>query len=764
MNFRLRLALEWLLVGFAGTVLVLLAFRTDITAAFDNVFYDRLSSVRRPAADPQILLVNIDQRSLDAIGKWPWKRDVHAKLIAQMQRSNPRSIVLDVLLSEKGNAQDDAALASAIGGGASPVYLPLHFDTPGTGGHAYDAILPAKDFAAAARNTGQVNVTFDDDGKVRRAALCFDPEDDGGRWPHMMEYVYRGKSQQPSAAYRSHYCGKTLLLPYAARGSHREVSYIDALNGNVPSGLIAGRDIIIGASAVGMGDSYPVPYVDGAALAGSEIMANLLTAIRRNSFITPAPLPIVMLLSLLPMWLLLFGFLRWLPRTALVASLTMVALTLAGSALALSAQIWIPPGMAILSVLFVYPLWGWRRLQAMSDFMDTELTELEKEGEQLPLRVRQAKAGDLVGRQSLALSSAIDHMRDLRLFMKNTLSDLPDPMVATDVDGIVTLTSDLTAVRLNQSIQGLRLVDVFDKVLVPQYKLEVASYIQQPLEQSEQGGDMPFSKSAHYVRFQTIDGGTYVMRKSKIETASGALQGFIYYLADITALANAEAEREIVLQLLSHDMRAPQSAIIAALSGDIDTAARQRIESNARRTIKLAQDFVDIARMAESEFAGEDLLIADILRDVADDFWSLANERNIILHVNDTTDYGFVIGEADGLTRAFANLVDNAIKFSPAGGKIQIDIARIGTLPHSEIAIKITDSGDGIAPEILPLLFQRFATSPGQTGRIKGTGLGLNFVQAVIQRHQGTVSATNVAPKGTCFTIILPEALEKTEE
>ncbi|MFC4290868.1 CHASE2 domain-containing protein [Sphingorhabdus arenilitoris] len=764
MNLRRRLGIEWLIIGLIASLLVFFANRWEGTSSFDNLFYDQLSSISRPAADPDILLVNIDDRSLAEIGKWPWPRTVHAQMIERLQKAEPRSITLDVILSEPGNADGDAALAAAMKGPA-PVIMPLHFISPGSDGRAYDVVPPAPAFADAASRIGHVNLEFDSDGVVRRTQLCFDPEGNGNSWPHMMEQVYRVTRNDPSRPYRAVRCGKTLLIPYAARGSHREVSYSDLLNNELPADMIQGRDVIIGASATGLGDAYPVPFGDGGILAGSEIMANALRAIKDDSFILITPKITTDLLSLLPMWLLLIGFLRWLPRTALLASLSMLVLLLAAVAIALRSGIWFPPGAAVLGILLVYPLWGWRRLQAMSDFMSSELLELEREGETVPIPVRQANAADLVGRQSASLASAIDHMRDLRRFVSDAMSDLPDPMVVTDLNARVTMTSDLVEKRLGQSIIGYILDDVMARVVIPEHRDMVLKYLQshdaKKAKQRVTEAEGPAPITTEFVRFQTTDGGTFVMRESLVQNASGAHLGYIYYLADITALATAEAERERLLQLLSHDMRAPQSAIIASLEGTMDDGAKKRIERNARLTMQLAQDFVEMARMGETEFAGEDVILLDLIRDVADNYWPLAKERGITINITDNSDSGFILAEAQGLSRAFANLIDNAIKFSPDNSSITVTIDRIKLESGPFLSVTVADQGDGIAPEILPHLFQRFATGGNQRGRSKGTGLGLTYVLAVTERHGGTVEGGNNEAAGAYFTVQLPESLEE---
>lgn len=745
MNLRLRLAVEWLAIGLLATGIVLAALLWRGTSSFDNLLYDRLSAVGRPAADRDILLVTIDDPSLASLGKWPWDRSVHARLIEKLQAKQPRTIAFDILLSEGGGTTGDAQLAAGMAVGPAPVFMPLHFSTPGNDDKAYDTVPPAPIFANAVKAAGHVNILSDDDGIVRKTALCFRPEDKGEAWPHLMELVYRGEGGKPSpAANTDTDCGAEHLIPYARRGSFAEISYADLLAGDIPNGMVRGKDVIIGATAAGMGDNFPTPNGQGGLLSGIETMANMLGALRRNDFIAPLPMGWVIALSLLPLWLLLIGFLRWRPRVLLVMSVFSLAAILAASATLLSNRLWFPPGAALLGVLLVYPLWGWRRLQAMSDFMGSELHALQTEGDFNVLPVPQRQATDMVGRQSEALAGAIDHMRDLRRFVADTLADLPDPMFVTDPAECITLTNRLLDERLGQAIAGMKLGQALDLMVTPEQRATVDGYIAKPNVHHE------------FVRFVSPLGRTFVMRRSEVRSDADILHGHIHYLTDITALARAEEEREEVLQLLSHDMRAPQSTIIALLDGDIDADARKRIERNARWTMQLAQNFVEIARMGEREFEGEDVLLADLVREAADGLWPLAHERGIHFAFADSGDSAFVLAEPDILLRAVSNLVDNAIKFSPDSGTIGIGVRR----EAGAINVTIADQGNGIAPDILPNLFTRFASSGEQMGRVKGAGLGLTFVKAVIERHGGTITARNNPDRGASFSFSLPEAPE----
>ena len=747
-NLRLRLTIEWIAIGLVATALVVLAMLSRGTAAFDNLLYDQLSAAARPAADTQILIVSIDDPSLSVIGKWPWNRTIHAQLLEKIQAAKPRSITFDILLSEVGEPASDTALARAMAGPA-PVFVPLHFSSPGSEGRDFDTFHPAPAFSTVADAVGHVNVTFDEDGIVRRAALCFQTEASGPKWPHLVELAYRASAKAPSPAFqRAKRCGDNILIPYAKRGSFAEISYSDLLANEIPSKLIAGHDVIIGATAAGMGDNFPVPGGDGGLLSGVEIMANMLGALRHDDFVTPINTGWVIGLSLLPLWLLLLGFLRWRPRLILMMSLLSIVVILAASAAMLATRIWFPPGAALLGVLLVYPLWGWRRLQAMSDFMASELGALEKEGEATPLPIAPSRTTDLVGRQSEALAGAIDQMRDLRRFVADTLADLPDPMFVTDPNGQVTLTNRLLDEGVGGLVRGMTLDDALGEMVAAEHRAAVDHYL----------ATEPAQQSSEFVRFNSPLGRTFVMRRSEVRSDAGVAHGHIHYLTDISALAKAEAEREEVLQLLSHDMRAPQSTIIALLAGDIDADAKKRIERNARRTMQLAEDFVDIARMAETEFGGEDVLLADLVREAADSLWPLAKERGIKFAFGDSSNGAFVLAEPDSLSRAVCNLVDNAIKFSPDDGSIGIAIARHADATSPNIMVTITDHGAGIAPDIFPNLFTRFASGGDQKSRAKGSGLGLTFVQAVIERHGGTISAINNHGGGASFRFALPEA------
>lgn len=746
MTLQVRLAVEWFTIGLVATALALGAYWSGGTASFDELFYDTFESVSAPPADDNILIVAIDDKSLSALGRWPWDRAVHAKLVQSLQQAKPRTITLDILLSE--SADNDDALANAFSSGSAPMLLPMHFSEPGDGSLGYNPEHPVSALRAKAKSVGHANILFDPDGIVRKTNLCFNDGSNAYRWPHISEYIYRGAGNTPSPAFvTDKSCGQELRIPFSKRGSFSEISYIDVLQGSLPADFVSGKDVIVGSVAAGMGDSYPTPNGDMGLLSGSEIMANVLGAIRRNDFITSPPKLMVAGLSLLPLWLLLLGFLRWPPRLALFISIMSLFAILGVTLLFLSYRLWLPPGTALIGIIIAYPLWGWRRLQAMSDFLTVRLQHLEADYKSSAVQTVFKPALDVVGRQSEALAGAIDQLGDLRRHQQNTLSGLPDPMFVTDINGTITLGNILFEAGLGLKYKPFTITDVIDQIVDPKQRSLVDTYL-----------DQKSVTGSEFVRFRSTDGRSFVMRTSAISDEHDVAQGYIFYLTDITALARAEARREEVLQLLSHDMRAPQSTIIALLGGDMNSDAKKRIEHNARQTMQLAQDFIEIARMGEVEFRGDDILLADFVREAADGLWPLAHERGIKFLFHDESGGGFVSGEPASLLRAICNIIDNAIKYGPDHSEIHFRVERswLNDAPH--ISVEIADQGPGIAPHILPHLFSRFISDADHNGRVKGTGLGLAFVQAVMERHGGRVFGKNHESGGASFTVALPEA------
>ena len=370
---RGRLLIEWLLIGIGASLIVMLAVRTSFLDRADRLIYDLAAPLYAPDADDRILIAAIDNESIAALGHWPWPRNIHADAIAAMGQHQPAAIIYDVLFLEP--APEDPALAQSMET-SGKTFLPLLFETPGPNGAPYYVREPAQPLSRAAKGLGTVNLLLDSDGQARRIAIATPAEPQP--LPHIAELAYRELHKQPSPAFmRSEASGDPLWIAFHAPGSFRTVSLVSLMRGEVPARLIRNKLVIVGATAEGLGDLHPVSASGGALMAGAEVQANLLSGLLADRFISPLPTKWLYLMALAPVWLLLIAFLRLAPSRGLALSLATTGLLLLLSVLLLAtAGIWAPPMAALLGIAIVYPLWGWRRLAAVTHFMEREVHTL----------------------------------------------------------------------------------------------------------------------------------------------------------------------------------------------------------------------------------------------------------------------------------------------------------------------------------------------------------------------------------------------------
>jgi PAS domain S-box-containing protein len=238
-----------------------------------------------------------------------------------------------------------------------------------------------------------------------------------------------------------------------------------------------------------------------------------------------------------------------------------------------------------------------------------------------------------------------------------------------------------------------------------------------------------------------------------------------------TQAEEATRLKDEFLANLSHELRTPMNAIIGwthlLRSGRLDDSQRQRalesIDRGARSQAKLIEDLLDVSRIVSGKLSltlhAVDL---DAVVDAAAESQRpAAQTKNISIDVQAAPEPLTVNGDVNRLQQVFLNILSNAVKFTPAGGRINIKLARSG----EEATVSISDTGEGITQEFLPFIFDRFRQADGTSTRTHmGLGLGLAIVRHVTELHGGTVTAQSEGHgQGTTFTVALPLASEVDE-
>ncbi|MBN1811432.1 MAG: HAMP domain-containing protein [Anaerolineae bacterium] len=226
--------------------------------------------------------------------------------------------------------------------------------------------------------------------------------------------------------------------------------------------------------------------------------------------------------------------------------------------------------------------------------------------------------------------------------------------------------------------------------------------------------------------------------------------------------ATHQSQRDFVANV-SHELKTPLTAIQgfsqALLDGTASTPeatarAARVIHQEAERMRRMVDDLLVLARFdaGQMTLARDQVELGPLLRGCIEKLTPQAQTAQVTLAL-DAPEQLVVTGDADRLAQVFANLIDNSVAHTPAGGKVTI-AAR--SMVERAVEVTVTDTGEGIPPEVISRIFERFYQVDRSRKRSRGAGLGLAITKEIIEAHGGTITAESVVGLGSRFTVRLP--------
>lgn len=275
---------------------------------------------------------------------------------------------------------------------------------------------------------------------------------------------------------------------------------------------------------------------------------------------------------------------------------------------------------------------------------------------------------------------------------------------------------------------------------------------------------------------QTQSGHWYSLRIRPYRTTENQIDGLTIVFFDIDALkrhaaileaARQQAEtanlaKDEFLSNLSHELRNPLNAILGwaqqlrTSTFDESTVSRalETIERNARVQAHLIEDILDTSRIVSGRLSlnAYQLDLNLVVQAAIATVQLSADAKNI--EIIDQLNAAMVVGDAERLQQVFWNLLSNAIKFTPPNGRIEIALERV----QGQVQIRVADTGQGIAADLMPYIFERFRQGDSSTTKAKpGLGLGLAITKHLVELHGGTIQATSPGEgQGATFIVRLP--------
>ncbi|MBD2730843.1 response regulator [Nostoc sp. FACHB-892] len=356
--------------------------------------------------------------------------------------------------------------------------------------------------------------------------------------------------------------------------------------------------------------------------------------------------------------------------------------------------------------------------------------------------------------------------------------------------GVYRLTGDDALLESNGAF--LHLLGINSLTKIPESHT-LAPYFQpgdyaQLLQELKQTDDSPERE----VLLRRADGNEIWVRISQTLSANNEITVIDGIIEDITARKQAEQEREQLLQreqaaraeaeasnlikdeflsVLSHELRSPLNPILGwcrlltshQLNESKKTEAIAIIERNAKLLAQMIEDLLNISQILQGKL-NLNIYSVDLVSIISVALESVqlaAQAKNIQMHSVLTPNVCFVLGDPTRLQQVFWNLLFNAIKFTPAGGSVEVRLKQVDT----QAQIQVTDTGQGISHDFLPYVFDKFRQADSKTTRnFGGLGMGLAIVKHLVELHGGQVWAESLGEgQGSTFTVRLPLMTKQTQ-
>jgi signal transduction histidine kinase len=690
----------------AATGLTAVMWLLGWLAPFDRTVGDTLLRLtHREPADAAVAAIVIDDRSVAEIGPLPWPREIMAGIISAAHRSGAIVVAVDLLLTEAGEISGDLALDAALGEGPSLLAAALGPDG--------SWLLPHPRFGGSDR-AAHVHAEVGPDGVAR--TILTTKQAGSLALPAFSLSAARVLEPEiviePGTIFRPNFRPSPERLP--------KLSVVELLAVPESKKSLAGRLVFVGVTATGSGDRLIVPTSPGPAPSpGVLVHASAAASILRGGLIH----------RLAPGWGLFGVF--------LVAVAPQVLRSRAGAVRPLALS------LIVVTVVVVAGL----ALGAGHILAPTATLVI---GLILSVVLREAVESGIAQRESgRLLQSLVRHHHPDR-----------DSRVPRSSAARLAALRDLQTAVLRQDAARRTLLDgMHDGVVM--WDSAGRTAVVNPAAVKLWGAE---PDQTDFDEFEVRDDDTTAAIRHRggreISVAVFAIgDGGMALLRDVTAERELERKRRDMQRLVSHELKTPLASIAGfgetlqkyELTPDEQHRVASLIRGESLRLGEMVATFLDLERLGSgrldepTEIVDLGVLVGrrlEVLSEAA-----RVHDQEIVSDIEDDVR---VQASVTLMDRVIDNLVGNALKYSPEGGKINVGVAITG----DEAVLTVTDRGAGIPEESLPRLFERFYRVPGVKGA--GSGLGLAVAAEVVNWHGGCIEVESNVGRGTTFSVRLP--------
>ncbi len=705
-----------------------------------------------PRERSRVVLVLIDDDSLQKYGRWPWSRVLLAQLTDKLTQAGAATVGLDILLSESQTPQADWELQRSFKSSGRVVIVDKIAALP----DGFHWIEPLPDLARSAAAVGHAHAVLDPDSVCRR----FPPREltlDGPRWSFAIE-VARRVSEQNTTRFLAAYgisagegaspmtIAQPVLAPIAfRRDGFDSISAGRVLSAADPS-FLRGRPVLVGFGSTEIGDRLSTPLSTELPTPGVEVHAQILDSILTQRRLKEVPLWLLALALYFTCVLVIILFRRWRGFLAL-ALLALMAAAVYGIALLVFARSLyvLPAGPLMLSVI-LGPL-----LVFTSDFV---IVERSVSRQLLGLRSWLALKGRSLPREDKSdLSWRLDLLHKLQTDL-GALYELHQTLLESTRDLVAIFDQNGRVMLKNRAFSA-----AFDGSAEAGLTLEQVRTCWVAKE------DAPLISTAGLTEGEVyLDQELYSVRIAPLPpTTLSPGGGTLLTLTSLRTRVERDRARAEALGFITHELRTPLASIqgfaelMMQYPGSEDSRdAPETIYRESKRLLALISSYLDVLRLdAGAKPLSLNMVdIEGIVRQVFDILQPLANASGMRLTVEAVGDAS-AMADVPLISGAILNLVSNAIKYGQPNTEVSVACVR----QCDEILIRVHNIGRPISQDEISRIFDPYYRASNVDSSKAGWGLGLAFVRRIAEKHGGTVRAES-RTDGTTFEIRLPAKFE----
>lgn len=726
---------------------------SGVVPALSDKAVDLLFQFRGPLEPRQdIVIVGIDEDTLSRIGAWPFERKNHAALLSRLKKA--KVIAFDILFSE--STDQDAVFTDALAASPPVIMAAAH--------NFQNQILYPSLSIQHYTGIGRIEIVLGVDGVVRKAGVLY--SDEKFDFPSFSLAMLQAAGEKILAGFPSL---SVLVNHYGPEGTFLYISYVDVLEGVYPEDFFENRYVLIGAEALGIGDSHITPFSRNYPTPGVEIQATILNNLLDDNWLRPvvwypgAVMCIIALLSLL-LWPSLSEKWNFVVNLFISGLVTVLAIFFFTNFLLLDP---VRPLFFLVVTYLVHliaeRIWTARRIYREMNLVDQQLeSRLANVYTNIPDRFfKKSLSGKAAGtREHLVnLQAGIKALSLQHHFIEHLLKEDLPPLILWDREsGDVILVNTMYRKFWEQySISEATLPNIKDFVAL----LDVSQVGENA--QHIDLAEISDSADGFGVDIGLRLGGRKRYFRVHIQSVCAediSFEGVLAVLTDITEVKELEQLQREIVSVVSHELKLPLTVILGygeILAETLQGTEKEYIDTICTQTLRLnrlIEDFLDIARLehGHQEIRSLPLNLLELIEEVMAVVSVPAQKKSIELITHIPRRVSAVVGDYTLLVQAVVNLMDNAIKYSPEKTTVILELIE----QEEQFVLCVTDQGPGIPEESCREIFGKFNRGQDVPPQ-DGFGLGLNFVQQVLQKHGGRVYLKHTSPDGSSFCLSLPQ-------